>query len=119
MLEDTLREIPGMPVSQWKVPGKTAIPAGIYELTLENSNRFGPDTLTVNRVEGFTGVRCHGGNTAADTEGCLLFGSRHSEIRVSDSQYMLKVIKNLANVAFNDNRRVFINIRNPEDYLAI
>lgn len=73
-LEDAVRDVPGQPVSAWKVHGKTAIPAGLYRITLENSPRFGPDTLTVNAVPGFTGVRMHAGNTEADTEGCPLLG---------------------------------------------
>lgn len=73
-LEDEVREVPGQPVSAWKVPGKTAIPKGVYRITLENSPRFGPGTLTVNAVMGFVGVRMHAGNTEADTEGCPLLG---------------------------------------------
>ncbi len=74
-LEDQIREIPGKDVAIWKVKGVTAIPAGRYRITLEASPRFGTDTITVNDVPGFVGVRVHGGNTVADTEGCPLVGS--------------------------------------------
>ena len=73
-LEDEVREIEGQPVSDWKIHGATAIPAGEYRITLEQSARFGPNTLTVNNVPGFSGVRMHAGNTVADTEGCPLLG---------------------------------------------
>ena len=73
-LEDEVREIEGEPVASWKIKGATAIPSGRYRITLEHSPRFGPDTLTVNNVPGFTGVRMHAGNTADDTEGCPLLG---------------------------------------------
>jgi hypothetical protein len=73
-LEDAVREIAGRPVSEWKVAGKTAIPAGRYRLTLEHSPRFGADTMTLNLVPGFVGVRVHAGNDDADTEGCPLLG---------------------------------------------
>ncbi len=73
-LEDEVREVPGEPVQTWKIHGATAIPTGRYLVTLENSPRFGPDTLTVNQVPGFIGVRMHAGNTAKDTEGCPLLG---------------------------------------------
>ena len=33
-LEDEIRERPGVPVSVWKVPGQTAIPAGRYSISL-------------------------------------------------------------------------------------
>ena len=73
-LEDEVREVPGQSVASWKIKGETAIPAGEYRITLDLSPHFGPDTLTVNNVPGFAGVRMHGGNTIADTEGCPLLG---------------------------------------------
>lgn len=73
-LEDKVREVVGKPVSFWKVQGETAIPSGSYDVILETSPRFGPDTITILRVPGFTGVRMHGGNKPADTEGCPLVG---------------------------------------------
>lgn len=73
-LEDAVREIPGVRVAKWKVPGGTAIPAGVYKVTLEDSPRFGPDTLTINDVPGFTSIRIHAGNDIDDTEGCILVG---------------------------------------------
>ena len=69
-LEDRIREIPGRPVEQWKIKGETAIPAGRYRVTLENSPRFGPDTITINAVPGYTGVRVHALNDDSETEGC-------------------------------------------------
>ena len=44
-LEDEIREVPGMPVGNWKIKGATAIPAGNYRVTLEDSPRHGPTTL--------------------------------------------------------------------------
>lgn len=78
-LEDAIREIPGAPVEQWKVKAKTAIPAGRYRLTLEQSPRFGPDTITIHGVPGFVGVRVHGGNDVDDTEGCPIVGDQIDE----------------------------------------
>lgn len=75
-LEDAVREIDGIPVAEWKVKGKTAIPAGSYRITLEDSPRFGPDTITLHGVEGFDYIRIHGGNDDDDTEGCPLVGDK-------------------------------------------
>ena len=75
VLEDQVREVVGEPVSEWKVPGKTAIPAGRYKVLITFSNRFQKLMPQLMDVPGFTGVRIHAGNTAADTEGCLLLVS--------------------------------------------
>lgn len=73
-LEDKMREVAGQPVATWKVQNETAIPVGKYKVTLENSPRFGIDTLTVNNVPGYSGIRMHPGNTEGDTDGCLILG---------------------------------------------
>lgn len=73
-LEDVVREVEGQPVEAWKVNGKTAIPSGRYRLSWTMSNRFRRKMLLLEDVPGFAGVRVHGGNRAADTEGCILLG---------------------------------------------
>lgn len=67
-LEDTVRK--GMV----KVYGKTAIPSGKYEIVINFSDRFKKMMPLLLDVPGFTGIRIHSGNIAADTDGCLLTG---------------------------------------------
>ena len=74
-LEDAVREVPGKPVADWKIPGATAIPAGTYEVSVNWSTRFARLMPILLDVPGFGGIRIHSGNTDADTEGCLLVGS--------------------------------------------
>jgi len=57
-----------------KIAGRTAIPRGLYRLTLSYSNRFKKVMPLVRDVPEFEGVRIHGGNDAEDTEGCPLLG---------------------------------------------
>ena len=76
-LEDVVREVPGEPVEAWKVKGQTAIPRGTYAVRVTRSSRFKADLPILLNVPGFEGIRIHGGNTAADTEGCILVAHHH------------------------------------------
>jgi hypothetical protein len=75
-LEDKVREIIDVPVADWKIKAITAIPVGMYKLTLSMSNRFKKVLPELHSVPGYTGVRIHSGNTGQDSEGCILVGQR-------------------------------------------
>lgn len=84
-LEDVVRE-DGRPVNAWKIPGKTAIPTGIYPVTITYSGRFKHDLPLIENVPGFAGIRIHPGNTAGDTEGCILVGKTKGPDFVGESR---------------------------------
>lgn len=79
-LEDTVRP------AGTKIAGKTAIPVGTYRVKKTMSPRFKKILPEIMNVRGFTGVRIHAGNTAADTDGCLLLGLNKAKGQVLDSQ---------------------------------
>lgn len=58
-----------------KIQNQTAIPKGIYNVTISMSNRFKKFLIEVQGVDGFKGIRIHSGNSSKDTEGCIIVGS--------------------------------------------
>lgn len=57
-----------------KLKGRTAIPAGRYQVGWVRSPSRGVFTPRLVDVPGFRGILIHAGNDAADSEGCLLPG---------------------------------------------
>jgi hypothetical protein len=84
-MEDELRAV--------KVMSESAIPAGTYRVTLEVSPKYGPDTLTINDVPGFTAIRIHSGRNDDDTSGCILVGDQVNEALGTISGGLAKGIK--------------------------
>ena len=115
-LEDDVREVPGQPVSQWKIKGATAIPAGEYVVSLQYSPRFGPDTLTLHNVPGFEYIRMHAGNAHADTEGCILLGMRATDASLigGTSRPAVQLVKSEVRAAIDRGEVVHITISNAE-----
>lgn len=113
-LEDRVREVPGKPVSSWKIPGQTAIPAGRYQVVVNRSPRFQTDLPLLVGVEGFEGVRIHAGNTAADTEGCILVGRRTAGDAVLESRFALLELMIKLKDASVAGEEIWIDVRNPE-----
>lgn len=88
-LEDTYRDLS----KEKKIPGKTAIPYGKYEVILNYSPRFKKELPRLLNVSHFDGVLIHGGNTPEDTEGCILVGENAIKGKVINStSYKKKLI---------------------------
>lgn len=78
MTEEEIRKI--------KVKDETAIPVGIYKVILNYSPRFKKVMPLITNVKGFSGIRIHAGNSAADSSGCVLVGRNTIVGRLTDSR---------------------------------
>lgn len=89
-LEDTDRGLTSdmsiAEIAKRKVAGKTAIPTGRYRVRVTYSPRFRQMMPILEGVRGFQGIRIHTGNTAKDTDGCLLVGKNKKVGMVLESR---------------------------------
>lgn len=91
------KEMPLSEIKEKKVYGKTAIPTGLYDLTLNVvSPRLGSKPYfqkvcngkvpRILNVPGFDGVLLHPGNTEEDSYGCLILGLNKAVGKVLESR---------------------------------
>ena len=92
-----------------KVPGRTAIPYGRYELMITHSERFQRSLPILLGVPGFQGIRIHPGNTDADTEGCILVGRTKGVNFIGESKSAFAALSLKLQKALSDGK-VFIVI---------
>lgn len=76
----------------------SCIPEGVYKISKVVSPKFGV-TYTVDNVPERSEIRFHWGNTADDTNGCILLGLKYSQYNgmpaVAQSQIAFKRFMNL------------------------
>jgi hypothetical protein len=93
-----------------KIFGKTAIPAGRYEVVVNESAHFHKLLPELVDVPSFEGVRIHSGNKAADTEGCILVGRTKGTNVVNDSHVAFDALFPKIQAAVT-HEKVFIQIK--------
>lgn len=90
VIEDTDRglkdEMSEEEILKRKVKGETAIPSGIYPVTITYSPKYRKNMPLISNVKGYSGIRIHSGNTSKDTEGCLIVGKNKEVGKVLESR---------------------------------
>ena len=77
----------------YKVKGHSAIPEGRYAVVISWSPKMKQWLPILLGVPKFSGIRIHAGNTAEDTEGCILLGKNREVGKVLDSRIWVQRLK--------------------------
>ena len=113
-IEDVKREV--------KIKGKTRIPAGVYEVKLKKiitplTKKYREKYhwfewhLELQNVPGFDSIYIHIGNTALDTEGCIIVGATATTKGfIGDSTITFRVLYEKICKVLNSGDKVFIKI---------
>lgn len=124
-LEDTDRMLDSSmtldQIAKIKVKGMTAIPTGRYKVLMNIvSPKYSKSKYYMNickcrvprldNVPGYSGVLIHVGNTAADTEGCLLLGYNKVKGQVLNSKVAFEKVYNKLSIAKSIGQTIYIDI---------
>jgi len=98
-------------IAALKVKGATAIPTGTYRIDMQTrSPRFGRVLPRLVSVKGYAGVLIHSGNTADDTEGCILVGENRERGKVLNSRATLERLLVFLRAAQADGEEIELTI---------
>ena len=94
-----------------KIKGCSAIPEGRYAVVISFSPKIKQWLPILLGVPRFSGIRIHAGNTAADTEGCILVGKNKIVGQVVDSRIWLYRLKKKISEAKARGEAVWITVK--------
>jgi len=104
-----------------KVKGETAIPTGTYKILMNvTSSKFSKyeyykrvckgKVPRLDVVPAFSGVLIHVGNTAKDSEGCILLGFNKIKGAVVDSRKAFELVYNKLSIAYSIGQPITLTI---------
>ena len=92
----------------YKVKGRSAIPEGRYAVVISWSPKMKQWLPILLGVPNFSGIRIHAGNTADDTQGCILVGKNTKVGAVLESTTTFKALYEKLKSAKDD---IYITIK--------
>ena len=95
----------------YKMKGKSAIPEGRYAVVISWSPKFKAWLPILLGVPMFEGIRIHAGNSAKDTQGCILVGRNQRVGEVLESRKWLYELKMKIVEAKDRGEAVWITIK--------
>ena len=95
----------------YKVKGRSAIPEGRYAVVISWSPKLKQWLPILLGVPKFEGIRIHAGNSAKDTEGCILVGKNKLVGQVVDSRIWVHRLKQKIVEAKGKGEAVWITIK--------
>lgn len=112
-LEDVQRGTDPATVKEWKVNDETAIPHppdDAYNIIVTHSKRFMRELPLVENVPGFEGIRIHPGNTAENTDGCILVGRTKGPTYIGESRAAFNALYGKIQAALDAGDKVTLEI---------
>lgn len=109
-------------IKETKVYGETAIPTGRYEVRMDivspkyngvkwYKDNFGGRMPRLESVKGFSGILIHSGNTALDSNGCILVGMNKAKGKVLDSRATFQKLWNILEQARKAGKTIYLTVK--------
>ena len=94
-----------------KVYGKTAIPKGVYEVTVVFWAKHRINVPLLHDVPAFTGILIHNGVNQNSTLGCILVGLNTIKGQLTSGKKYMNELTNRIQAALNAGKKVMIEVK--------